>query len=566
MPLQISDSRRQTGACRLLDSPGATLETTVAGDRHAFEAAWRGYAAHLAEASGLPAPVCAAREFAAGLSLAVSAPEDALYAAAELNEAAARLAHADVTGEPADEPFGDAAERIRRLVDRDRDPALVALLRAAEARGVPALWDADAVTLGLGAGGHTWHARTLPDPGAVDWDSLHDVPVALVTGTNGKSTTVRMLAAMATAAGHTPGVSTTDYVAVGSDVVETGDFSGPMGARAALRDRRATLGILEVARGGLLRRGVPVSRAAVACVTNIAADHLGEFGVETVDALAEAKFVVAKALARGGTLVLSIDDPLSVAELGRQADALAARGVRLVGVAFDPDAPRQAGADPAVSVVDGHVAIRRDGGPWMPLVAVSEVPAAMGGAARHNVRNALSAVATGVALGLPGEALADGLRAFRGDATDNPGRANVWSVRGATVVVDYAHNAHGLAALVAFAAQLPARRRLLLLSCAGDRPDADIAALAQTARPLGADRFLVADLPDYLRGRAPGEVPALLAHTLVASGVDAGAVEAFADPAAAARAALAWAEPGDVLLLVALSHRDEIAAMLRDAA
>jgi UDP-N-acetylmuramyl tripeptide synthase len=375
-----------------------------------------------------------------------------------------------------------------------------------------------------------------------------------------------MLAAMATAAGYTTGVSTTDYVAVGSDVVETGDFSGPMGARAALRDRRATLGILEVARGGLLRRGVPVSHAAVACITNVAADHLGEFGVETVEALAEAKFIVAKALARGGTLVVSTDDPLSMAELARQADALVARGVRLLGVALEPGVASTSGAELDVSVVDGHLAIRRNSGAWAPLVAVSEMPAAMGGAALHNVRNALSAVATGAALGLPDEALADGLRAFRGDATDNPGRANVWKVRGATVVVDYAHNAHGLAALVAFAAQLPARRRLLLLSCAGDRPDADIAALARTALPLGADRFLVADLPDYLRGRTPGEVPALLASALVASGVDAGAVEAFADPAAAARAALAWAEPGDVLLLIALSHRDEIAALLRAAA
>ncbi len=109
-------------------------------------------------------------------------------------------------------------------------------------------------------------------------------------------------------AGHTPGVSSTDYVAVGNEILEAGDFSGPMGARAALRDKRATIGLLEVARGGLLRRGVPLSVADVACVTNVAADHLGEFGVHTVEALAEAKLVVAKALTPGGRLVLSADD------------------------------------------------------------------------------------------------------------------------------------------------------------------------------------------------------------------------------------------------------------------
>ncbi|HEX8298161.1 MAG TPA: Mur ligase family protein [Rubricoccaceae bacterium] len=563
MPLQITESRRQTGAGRLLDSPGAALEVSVSGDRQAFEAAWREHALRLASAAGLPAPTVASRPFSAGLSLAVSAPEDALYAAAELNEAAARLAHADVTGEPAGETVAEAADRVRSIADRDRDPALVALLRAAEAHGVSALWDDDAVTLGLGTGSHTWHARSLPPPDAVAWDTLGDVPVALVTGTNGKSTTVRMLAAMATAAGHTPGVSTTDYVAVGSDVVETGDFSGPMGARAALRDRRATLGILEVARGGLLRRGVPVARARVACITNVAADHLGEFGVETVEELAEAKFVVTRALTAGTTLVLTADDPATVAEATRQADSLRARGVDVAWVALDASMIPQASVGGVAAVVDGHVALRRSGGAWAPLVSVAKMPCAMGGAAAHNVRNALSAVATGAALGLTDEALADGLRAFRGDATDNPGRANVWSVRGVTVVVDYAHNAHGLSALMAFAGQLPAQRRLVLLSCAGDRPNADIEALATTALPLGADRYLVADLPDYLRGRTPGEVPAVLGRALVEAGVDPDAVEAFADPAAAARAALAWATPGDVLLLVALSHRDEIAALLK---
>ena len=418
------------------------------------------------------------------------------------------------------------------------------------------------MTLGLGAAGRTWPADALPEPSDVEWDGLANVPTVLVTGTNGKSTTVRMLAAMATSAGHVPGVSSTDYVAVGNDVLEAGDFSGPMGARAALRDRRATVGILEVARGGLLRRGVPLSVACVACVTNVAADHLGEFGVYTVEALAEAKFVVAKALRAGGYLVLSADDATSCAEADRQAEALRARGAVLCWTSHDPDHPRLADAAIAVSVVDDCVSVRLTDGDWTRLAPVSEMPAALGGAARHNVSNALTAAAAAAALGLPGDAIASGLRAFRGDATDNPGRANVSTVNGATVVVDYAHNAHGLAALAAFAAHLPATRRLILFSCAGDRPDSDLAALAQTARALAADRTLVADLPGYLRGRAPGEVPDLLVRASIAAGADPASIETFPDPVAAARAALAWAEPGDVLLLILLSHRDEVAALV----
>ena len=564
MPPVLSDSRRQTGAGRLLDTPGAALEVAVPEAlAPRLEAAWRGAVQDLCADIGWPESTLAVRVFSGGLSLALAAPVDSLYTATEINEAAVRLAWAAVADEP--RPEVDV-EALRALAGRERDPALVALVDAAAAHGVSCLWDDEAVTLGLGAGGRTFPADALPTPAAVPWHDLCDVPVALVTGTNGKSTTVRMLAAMATAAGHTPGVSTTDYVAVGGETIEAGDFSGPMGARAALRDRRATAGVLEVARGGLLRRGVPVGRVSVAAVTNVASDHLGEYGVETVEALAEAKFVVARALGAGGRLVLSADDPASAREADRQAAALAARDVGMCWCSLDPTDARLEGAAMATSVVDGQIALRRRGGPWHALASIADVPSTSGGAARHNVRNALTAALAGAALGLPDEALAEGLRCFRGDSADNPGRANRTDVHGATVVVDFAHNAHGVEALVHYAAHLPAERRLILLSTAGDRSDEDMREIARAAQPFCADRTLATDLPGYRRGRAPGVVPDLLLSEAIALGAPADSVEAFVDPPAAVRAALAWARPGDVLLLVVLSHRAEVEALIRDAA
>ena len=564
MALAISDSRRQTGAGRLLDGPGAALDARIPDAlAEAAAEAWQQAVQDLAPRAWGPLTT-ASRRFPGGISLAVSAPVDGLYAATALNEAAWAHAFAAVSGDPL--PDADAARAdVLSSAERDADPGLVALVAAAADREVGCLWDDEALTLGLGAGSRTWPAGALPALDAVAWDAVHNVPTALVTGTNGKSTTVRMLAAMATQAGHTPGVSSTDYVAVGNEIIESGDFSGPMGARAALRDRRATTGLLEVARGGLLRRGVPLSVADVACVTNVAADHLGEFGVHTVEALAEAKFVVSKALKPGGRLVLSADDERTCAEADRQAEALAARGVARCWTSHDPDNPRLDGAAVAASIVDEAVSVRCNNGEWVSLISVAEMPAAMGGAARHNVSNALAAAATAAALGLPDAAIAAGLRAFRGDATDNPGRANVTTVNGATVVVDYAHNAHGLAALVAFAAHLPATRRLILVSSAGDRPDSDVADIARAARAFDADRTLVADLPDYLRGRAPGEIAELIVRASVEAGADAASIEAFPDPAQAARAALAWAAPGDVLLLIVLSHRAEVAALVTAA-
>lgn len=551
------DRRRQTGAGRLLDAPGAAMEVAVAAaDAPAALDAWRHHAADLAERLGWPAPQLAHRPFDGGLSLGVSSPVDRLYTATELNEAAWALAT---------DPAADADALVASLVrdnDREADPALAALVGAAGTRGVPVLWDADAVTLGLGVHAQTFAADALPASDAVDWAAVGSVPVALVTGTNGKSTTVRLVGAIARAAGHVPGVSTTDYVAVGADVIESGDFSGPMGARAALRDRRATLGVLEVARGGLLRRGVPLTGVTAAAVTNVAADHLGDYGVRTVEHLAEAKFVVAKAVADGGALVLTADDARVTAEADRQADALAR--LSLVWASLDPDHERLVG-HAAAAVVDSHLALRASGdAPWRRLVAVADVPCTLGGTVRHNVRNALTAAALATALGLPDRAIADGLRTFT--ERDNPGRINRFRMpTGGRVVIDYAHNAHGIASVVEAVGTWPAERRTLMMSVGGDRSDDDHAAMAEAAAAFGATRYLLADLPEHLRGRAPGEGPEVFRRSLVARGVPEGACELYPNPLAAVRAALGADGPGSLALLFVLSQRPAILDAITEA-
>ena len=199
------------------------------------------------------------------------------------------------------------------------------------------------------------------------------------------------------------------------------------------------------------------------------------------------------------------------------------------------------------------------------MCRVDEIPAAFGGAARHAVRNALTASALAAALGLPHGAIGDGLRAFRSDPDDNPGRANVFSVDGATVVVDYAHNVHGLHALAAMSAGWPARRRVVLFGSAGDRSDADLAAMADALTAFGAERFVVTDLPDYLRGRPPGQTPAVLAAALRQRGVAADAVVTLDGPADGAAHALGWVGDGDLAVLVTLDQRDRVLALIREA-
>ena len=555
------NSRRQTGVGVLMPALGAALEVHLPEAEHAeAERLWRRHAAELAAEVGW-SPQLVAKPFPGGLSLALTSPLDALYGAAEINEAAWAAADAERRGDPLPDR-SEALDRIQCEIDEEHDPALLALLAAADANGVPAIWDDETITLGYGTRGRSWPADALPPPATVPWVELGTVPIALVTGTNGKSTTVRILAGIADAAGETAGVSTTDYIAVGDDVLDTGDYSGPMGARATLADRRVTVGVLEVARGGLLRRGLPVPTARAVAVTNVAADHLGEYGIETVEALAEAKFLVAKALGPGGTLVCPADEPVATAHARGLQPELAARGVRIVWTAFDASAI-DAELDGA-TVVDGQFVLGRPGA-WRPVCSVADVPGTWDGTAEHVVKNALTAIALADALGLATDAIADGLRAFNGDPDDNPGRANRFTVNGAIVVVDYAHNAHGLRALVRMATHWPAERRLILASTAGDRSDKDLGAMADVLASFEADRYLLSDTPGYLRGREPGELPRVLQDALVARGVAPDACTQHAGPLDATRDALGWARAGDVVLLPTLSERDAVTERVRAA-
>ena len=157
---------------------------------------------------------------------------------------------------------------------------------------------------------------SLPFVADVPWSDLHDVPTALVTGSNGKTTTVRLIAACLRAAGHRPGYSCTDGLFIAGETVDSGDYSGPVGARTVLRERRVDAAVLETARGGILRRGLAVSRAKAAVVTNVSADHLGEYGIDDVGALADVKLTVASVVGATGLLVLNADDAMLRAKAG----------------------------------------------------------------------------------------------------------------------------------------------------------------------------------------------------------------------------------------------------------
>jgi cyanophycin synthetase len=397
------------------------------------------------------------------------------------------------------------------------------------------------------------------EPGPAPSLPVPRVPTVAVTGTNGKTTVTRLIAHMGMRAGLVVGWSNTDGIYLDGQLQEEGDWSGPGGAARVLAQPGVQLAVLETARGGILRRGVGVAHNDVAVVTNISADHLGLGGIHTLDQLAEVKATIVRITRAGGWVVLNADDPRTLA-MRRLSRA------RPFVFGLDPDAPglreAQTEGGRAATVLDGDLVVLTRGRVDR-LLPVLDVPVTLAGLASFNVANALAAAAAGIAVGLPTEAVLDGLRSFRPDPGQNPGRMNVLDLDGRAVIVDMAHNEASLLALleVARGLRLPGGRVLAMIGTAGDRSDELIRSLGELAA-RGADRIVVGEKHRYLRGRDPAELVGLLREGAATVGV--ADVPAHPGELAGLKALAAEAGPGDVLALMAPAERAEILAWLGD--
>lgn len=556
--VSFEPARRQTGPGLIWDRPGAIVDVylTDSAPRSLAET-WEKHARLVLDAIGWTHQTIITRPFQGGVHLALSAPPDQLYSAV----LAARIAWHYCAAELMDRQsliFAELIADLKSIMAQEANPALISLITEATAQEVDILFDDDTVSIGHGVGSRTWPIDDLPTVDDVAWRDLHDIPLALITGTNGKTTTTRLCAAIARAAGKVVGLTSTDMVRVGDEVLDRGDYSGPAGGRMVLRDPRAQIAFLEVARGGILRRGLPTRRARVAAVTNVARDHLGEYGVTTLADLAETKFAVARSLAEDGVLILNADDP-NVLE--------AAKAVTSTIWWFS--------LDPATSQIAHNRAMGRpcaylkqdvltffDGKAEAWSLPVADVPITLAGAARHNIQNVLASLCVSKALGMPGRAITTALTQFISDPRDNPGRLNEFQYNGARIFVDFAHNPHSIAAVCDALAAIPSKRRLIMLSQPGDRSDQDISDAMATALRFRPDLIVVTEIADYLRGRALHETPALLERSAIANGVQPEKILHAASPSEGAKRVLDEVWPGDLALLLVLSDREDVVEIL----
>jgi cyanophycin synthetase len=375
------------------------------------------------------------------------------------------------------------------------------------------------------------------------------IPIAAITGTNGKTTTARMLAHIQKMNGHTVGLTTTDGVYIDGERTVAGDMTGPKSAQMVLSDPSVDLAVLETARGGLLRAGMGYRECNVGAVLNVAADHLGLGGIETLEQLAEVKRIVVE-VARD-CAVLNADDLSCL----RMADHTKASRIAYVTMNPRHDLVKKhlrAGGLAGVleEGINGHMITLYDKSAHLPLLWTHLIPATLEGKAMHNVQNAMFAAVMAYAMGVKVENIRQGLRTFDTSYFQVPGRTNVFDGLPYKVILDYGHNPAAVSAMTDLVMRLECSgRRICVLSAPGDRRDEDIKGIARVVGKSFDHIILRRD--DDLRGRGSEEVPRMMEAELYAMGVPKERVQVIPDEQAAITAALEMGRRGDLLLVFA---------------
>jgi len=377
--------------------------------------------------------------------------------------------------------------------------------------------------------------------------ALTQIPIAAITGTNGKTTTSRMLGHIMKTSGHTVGMTSTDGVYVDGKLSVKGDMTGPTSAQIVLRDPTVDFAVMETARGGLLRSGLGYQTSTVAACLNVTADHLGLGGIDTVEQLATVKRVVVESAT--GTAVLNADDIHCL----RMADFASAERICYVTMNSDHSLVKEhirAGGRALVleKGMNGDMIAIYDKGTHIPVLWSHLIPATMEGKAMHNVQNAMFAVAMAYSFDVELDNIRHGLRTFDTNFFQAPGRTNVFDEHPFKVILDYAHNPAAFRAMAGLVSRLDVKgRRIAVLSAPGDRRDQDIFEAAEIL--AGHFDHYICKADDNRRKRGHDEVPLMLQQGLLKNGVDANNISVIASEQEAVDTALNMANQGDLLMI-----------------
>jgi len=379
------------------------------------------------------------------------------------------------------------------------------------------------------------------------------IPVIAVTGTNGKTTTTRLIAHLFRVSESVVGFTTTDGTYLGNRMVIEGDMTGPFSANIILSNPTVDIAVLETARGGILRAGLGFDEADVGVVLNVTADHLGLRGINTVEQLADVKSVIAAVVKREGHCILNADDPLVYAMKDKTPGDLVLFSTKPEGQS--PEFERHLSRNGIGARIEKDTFVIRRGKLRIPIATERDVPLMMGGAAKFQRENILAGILAAYVQGMRYDDIRAGLLSFFPSPSLTPGRLNLIRVGNGRILVDYAHNPAAIAGLMEFVAGLDANRRIGIITAPGDRRDEDLLTVGRLAARL--DHVIVRD-DKYRRGRAPGEISRLIAQGLREGGMREDQIDIVHNEVEALEHAMEVMQDNDLVFVLA----DEVPVVL----
>lgn len=555
---------RLMGANLFFPEPGAVLDATLNSEdmkdidkivelwykelarvMHALN--WRGYkAVH--------------QIYSNGVKFAITAPADLLYVAAfSVVEIWNSVYNEYKTGAPND--IEDILDELVPDLRRHLDLKYRAIFSEAHRRLLNVFIEKYDVCIGSGK---TAYRADIDDIVLEDipWNDIKEVPTVIVTGTNGKTTTVRLTAYITRHAKRKVGYCSTDWVVVGDEIVEKGDMSGPTGNLRVMVNPDVEMAVLEAARGGLVRRGLIADFVSAATVTNISEDHLGQDGIETVEDLAYVKCLIYQAVRPDGYRIINIDDP----ELYKRVFTIEGKKILVTQRDLNhPDVVKVAAHAEHICYIKDDAFYWRSEGKDELVATFAETPITVNGFAKHNVENTMQAICLSFSLGLNLTEIREGITTYENTVSNNRGRANVFTHNGGTIIVDFAHNPAAIGAILNMckAYKAPEGNFSMLVGNTGNRLRMTDS-ICQMIADAKVDEIMIKEIPNFLRGAALGEIPKMIEDSLLSKGVRADQITMIETEENALEHVLATIKTGDVCAFLCHSNTGKIIEALEE--